>query len=245
MQRCAKQLVLVVLLFLTGCGAFRPPTEPAMTAPTFEPRQSARPTSTTSPKVFGPFFDSTAPPDQACLRQLESWGNEVGDWIVGPSRCTYWPSANNDRDAFSLCVGDWQDVLVEANLRYYELPSRVGILVRAANPNDAIAFVIDPAHGGSAYWQIRQGDPEDSPYAPERWGDPVDPRPLALPRSNSLEVVIARVNVVAIGSHLVAYVNSTEASVFDNAPVREGQVGLYMESDGTQEAWADLVIRVE
>jgi len=145
-------------------------------------------------------------------------------------------------EGFSLCVGEWQDVVVEASLRYYTLPSRVGIVVRALNPNDALVFVISQVEGGQGFWQIRSGGKDAPVQEPERWSDPIDPHPLALPRGGGTQAVVARVRVEAVGNRLVAYVNSLETSALENAPVRAGRVGLYMSSDGTEQSWADVVI---
>ncbi len=227
-------LVLALALLLAACGAQGSPTAPA---------EAVQSSPTTPPQVFGPFFDSTAPPDDACQQQMASWEDDAGEWAVGPRYCTYWPSDEAQPDAFSLCVGEWQDVTVEANLRYYVLPSRAGVLVRALHPNDALVFVISGEGGGTCYWQVRYGAADDPVDAPERWGEPIHPLSLALPRGNSSEVVLAGVRIEAVGSRLVAYVNGLEASVFEGAPVRAGRVGLYMHSDGTEQAWADVVIR--
>lgn len=236
MRHRAWLLLLGCVFALSGCGS--PPQTAAPTAPIATPR----PQPTARPDVFGPFFDSTSPPDDACTRQTVSWGNEAGRWVTGPRYCTYWPSDEQEREGFSLCVGMWQDVVVEANLRYYTLPSRVGIVVRALNPNDALVFVISQADGGRCFWQIRSGGAEASTQEPERWSEPIDPHRLALPRGSGTEAVVARVRVEAVGGRLVAYVNSLETSVLENAPVRSGRVGLYMSSDGTEQSWADVVI---
>jgi hypothetical protein len=195
-------------------------------------------------RTFGPFFRSSAPPDQACARQTESWSNDSGRWVTGPRYCTYWPSDPREPEAFSLCVGEWADVIVEANLRYYTKPSRVGIVVRARNPNDAYVFVISQTDEQQCYWQVRSGGDRADMQAPERWSAPIDPRPLVLPRGDGKQVIVARVRVEAEGSRLVGYVNALEASVLENAPVRPGRVGLYMRSDGTEQSWADVVIYV-
>ncbi len=230
-------LVLALTLLLSACGALRSPTAP----PTA--RETAQPSPTPLHQVFGPFFDSTAPPDDACRQQMTSWGNDAGEWVVGPRYCTYWPSDEAHPEAFSLCVGEWQDMTVEANLRYYLLPSRAGILVRALHPNDALVFVISGEGGGTCYWQVRSGEPDAPTGAPERWGQPVGVQSLALPRGNGTDVVITGVRIEAEGSRLVAYVNGLEASVFTGAPVRSGRVGLYIHNDGTEQSWADVVIR--
>ena len=227
-------LVLALALLLSACAAQGSPTAPAETT-------QSSPTS--PPQVFGPFFDSTAPPDDACERQMASWGDDAGEWVVGPRHCTYWPSDEIQPEAFSLCVGEWENVTVEANLRYYVLPSYAGILVRAAHPNDALVFVISGQDGGTCFWQMRHGEPDELVDAPERWGEPIDPLSLALPRGNGTEVVVAGVRIEAKGNRLVAYVNGLEASVFESAPIRAGRVGLYMFNDGTEQAWADVVIR--
>jgi hypothetical protein len=192
--------------------------------------------------MFGPFFDSTAPPDDACTRQTASWGNEAGKWVTGPRYCTYWPSDKGEREGFSLCVGTWQDVVVEASLRYYRLPSRAGIVVRALNLNDALVFVISQADGGQCFWQVRSGGGDTPTQSPECWSEPIDPHPLILPRGDGTQVVVVRVRVEAVGRRLVAYVNSLETSVLENAPIRPGRVGLYMSSDSTEQSWADVVI---
>lgn len=145
-------------------------------------------------------------------------------------------------EGFSLCVGEWRDVVVEASLRYYTLPSRAGIAVRAPNSNDALVFVISQVDGGQGFWQIRSGDKDTSVQEPERWSGPIDPHPLALPRGGGTQAVVVRVRVEAVGNRLVAYVNSVEISALENAPVRAGRVGLYMRSDGTEQSWSDVVI---
>lgn len=230
-------LVLALALLLGACGALRSPTAPAAL------RETAQPSPTSPPQVFGPFFDSTAPPDDACQQQMASWEDDAGEWVVGPRYCTYWPSDEAQAEAVSLCVGQWQDVTVEANLRYYTLPSRAGILVRALHSNDALVFVISGEDGGTCYWQMRRGAADDPVGDPERWGEPIDPMALALPLGSGSEVVLAGVRIEAMGNRLVAYVNGLEASVFEGAPVRTGRVGLYMHNDGTEQAWADVVIR--
>jgi hypothetical protein len=229
-------LMLGCIFVLSGCG-----TPPQPTTPAVAPATSAEPTARL--QQFGPFFDSSTPPDETCTRQTASWGNETGKWVTGPRYCSYWPSDESEREGFSLCVGAWQDVVVEASLRYYTLPSRVGIVVRALNPNDAIVFVISQAGGESGFWQIRSGSGDSSTQAEERWSEPIDPHPLVLPRGGGTEAVVARVRVEAVGNRLVAYVNSLETSVLENAPIRQGRVGLYMNNDGTEQSWADVIIR--
>ena len=229
-------LLLGCIVVLSGCG-----NPPQTAAPTVAPA-TPQPEPTARPQQFGPFFDSSASPDETCTRQTASWGNETGKWVTGPRYCTYWPSDEREREGFSLCVGAWQDVVVEANLRYYTLPSRVGIVVRALNPNDALVFVISQADGERGFWQIRSGGGDAPTQAPERWSEPIDPHPLVLPRGGGTQAVVARVRVEAVGNRLVAYVNSLETSVLESAPVRQGRVGLYMSSDGTEQSWADVVI---
>ncbi len=243
MVRRLRLMVLVSLVALSGCELFGPQSTPANRSPDFTPKSTARPTATVAPQVFGPFFDSQAPPDDSCRRQTGSWGNEVGDWVIGPSYCTYWPSDNTYLEAFSLCVGEWQDVTIEANLRYYTLPSRVGIVVRALHPNDALVFVLSQDGEGAAYWQVRQGSEDDPVDAPELWSEPIDRHTIALPRGNGQQVVIARVQINAIGDRLEATVNGLDAGVLENAPVRSGRVGLYMYNNGVEQSWADVTIR--
>lgn len=229
-------VVLGCAVVLCGCAS---PTPTALPSPT--PTVAPRPTVLAD--VFGPFFSSSEAPDETCARQTESWSNDSGRWVTGPRYCTYWPSDTREPEAFSLCVGEWADVIVEANLRYYTRPSRVGIVVRARNPNDAYVFVVSQTDEQQCYWQIRSGGEGADTQAPERWSAPIDPRPLALPRGDGTQVIVARVRVEAVGSRLVGYVNALEASVLDNAPVRPGRIGLYMRSDGTEQSWADVIIR--
>lgn len=231
-------LALGCAAVLYGCGGATPTFTPSPAPPTALPQPTAR------EETFGPFFSSSAPPDETCARQTESWSNDTGRWITGPRYCTYWPSDPDEPEAFSLCVGEWTDVIVEANLRYYTRPSRVGIAVRALDPNDAYVFVIAQGDEQRCYWQVRSGGKGAPVQAPERWSQPIDPRPLMLPRGDGTQAVVARVRVEAIGPRLVAYVNALEASVLENAPIRPGRVGLYMRSDGTEQSWADVIIRV-
>lgn len=230
-------LVLGCAAVLCGCSVATPTVAPSP-VPATPPHQP-----TTQVQKFGPFFPSSSPPDKACARQTESWSNDSGRWVTGPRYCTYWPSDPREPEAFSLCVGEWADVVVEANLRYYTRPSRAGIVVRALNSNDAYVFVISQtAEEQRCYWQVRRGGMGADTQAPERWSDPIDPRPLMLPRGDGTQVVVARVRVEAVGSRLVGYVNALEASVWENAPIRPGRVGLYMRSDGTEQSWADVMI---
>lgn len=234
MRLRAWLLLLGCVFALSACGKETPTAAPALSPAATRPRPTAA--------VFGPFFSSSSPPDQACTQQTASWSNDAGKWVTGPRYCTYWPSDEDEPEGFSLCVGEWQDVVVEASLRYYTLPSRAGIVVRALHPNDALVFVISQADDPRCYWQIRSGSEGDAMQPSERWSDPIDPHPLVLPRGNGAEVVVARIRVEAEGSRLVAYVNALETSVLENAPVRRGRVGLYMRADGTEQSWADLVI---
>lgn len=231
-------LVFGCAVMLCGCSGVTPTLAPSP-VPATVPRQP-----TAQAEVFGPFFNSSSPPDEICSRQTNSWSNDSGHWITGPRYCTYWPSDPREREAFSLCVGDWVDVIVEANLRYYARPSRVGIVVRALNPNDAYVFVISQMGEERCYWQVRSGGNGADSQASERWGVPIDPRPLVLPRGDADQVVVARIRVEAVGARLVGYVNALEASVLENAPVRPGRIGLYMHNDGTEQSWADVTIRV-
>ncbi len=236
MRRRIGLVVLGCVAMLSGCG------RPASTVvpspiPTIASRQP-----TAQVETFGPFFSSSSPPDEACARQMESWSSDSGRWTTGPRYCTCWPSDLQEPEGFSLCVGEWTDVIVEANLRYYTRPSRVGIVVRARNPNDAYVFVISQTEEQRCYWQTRSGGEDADTQAPERWSDPIDPRPLALPQGDGTQVVVARVRVEAVGNRLVGYVNALEASVLENAPVRSGRIGLYMRSDGTEQSWADVII---
>ncbi len=230
-------IMLGCAVLLCRCTGPIPPSSPSPT-PTTIPQPTAH------MQVFGPFFSSSEPPDEACARQTESWSNDSGRWRTGPRYCTYWPSDTREPEAFSLCVGEWTDAVVEASLRYYTRPSRVGIVVRARNPNDAYVFVISQAGEERCYWQVRSGGVDADMQSPERWSDPIDPRPLALPRGNGTQVVVARVRVEVLGNRLIGYVNAQEASVWENATVRPGRVGLYMRSDGTEQSWADVIIRV-
>ena len=231
-------LVLGCAVALYGCSGATPPVAPSPVPATAPPQPTAR------VETFGPFFSSSSPPDETCARQTTSWSNDSGRWVTGPRYCTYWPSDPREPEAFSLCVGEWADVIVEANLRYYTRPSRVGIVVRALNPNDAYVFVISQADDPQCYWQVRRGGKDAPLQSPERWSDPIDPRPLVLPRGDGTQAIVARVRVEAQGSRLVGYVNALEASVLEGAPVRKGRVGLYMHNDGTEQSWADVVIRV-
>lgn len=231
-------LVLGCAVVLYGCGGAAPTVAPSPVPPT----APLQPTALV--QTFGPFFNSASPPDKACARQTESWSNDSGRWVTGPRYCTYWPSDPREPEAFSLCVGEWADVIVEANLRYYTRPSRVGIAVRALNPNDAYVFVIAQTGEERCYWQVRRGGNAADSQSPERWSEPIDPRPLVLPRGDGAQVVVSRVRVEAVGSRLVGYVNALEASVLEDAPVRPGRVGLYMRCDGTEQSWADIMIYV-